>query len=495
VSPEILLSLKAFAPELTLVFFLIVLFLMDGAFPSTRSSFAPLILIVVACASAAVVTCQISGQLSPSLAFSGMVANDTFSNFFRYLFFFASAISAYISFGSKELKGKNRMELSLLLLCVTFGLSLMAMASNLLILYIGIETVSIVSFVMAGFKREDVKSNEASFKYLVFGALASGVMIYGFSLVYGYTGSLQYQTIAKFLATPGATAPWAVSVAVVMVYVGLAYKIAAFPMHFWTPDVYEGSPTPIATFFSIGPKAAGFAALLRITLDILAVNTGNGQWKAIDGILVVKGIAIASAATMVVGNLSAMGQRNVKRMLAYSSIAHVGYMLMGLVSLSTVGLSAILFYLVAYCAMNIGAFWVVSIVSDLKDSEDLEAFRGLGWQMPVLGVCMAIFLFSLTGIPLFAGFIGKFLIFSSVLNTPGFLWLALLGVLNSVVSLYYYTKILKSLWLERPVQPASLALSWYDGIGLIGLATPTVVLGLYFTPVIHFAEASLAAIL
>jgi NADH-quinone oxidoreductase subunit N len=217
------------------------------------------------------------------------------------------------------------------------------------------------------------------------------------------------------------------------------------------------------------------------------------------GLSWVHGVAVVSAITMVVGNLSAIGQKNVKRMLAYSSIAHVGYMLMGLVGLNSFGLMAILFYLIAYCAMNLGAFWVVSIVADLKGGADLQDFRGLGWTSPLLGVVMAIFLFSLTGIPLFAGFIGKFLLFAAVLKTPGFLWLAILGVLNSVVSLYYYSKVLKAMWLERPVSletnPQPLKVSMYHAVALVGLALPTMVLGLYFAPVMRFAEKSLAALL
>ncbi|MFM8313602.1 MAG: NADH-quinone oxidoreductase subunit N, partial [Deltaproteobacteria bacterium] len=254
-------------------------------------------------------------------------------------------------------------------------------------------------------------------------------------------------------------------------------------------------PTPVATFFSVGPKAAGFAAFLRMVLTVFAAKTAEGNWQMLPGISLTSAIAVISALTMVVGNLSAIGQTNVKRILAYSSIAHVGYMLMGLVTLDRSGLTAIIFYLIAYCAMNIGAFWVVGVVSNLRGREDLDAFRGMGWSMPVLGTCMGVFIFSLTGIPMFSGFIGKFLIFGSVIKSGGFLWLALLGVLNSVVSLYYYIKILKSMWLDKPEIAESLTLSPYHAFGLVGLAIPTVVLGLYFTPILEFAERTLSNIL
>ncbi|MCB0416326.1 MAG: NADH-quinone oxidoreductase subunit N, partial [Bdellovibrionales bacterium] len=418
-----------------------------------------------------------------------------FSAFFRYVFLFSCAAGTYLAFGSKELEKQNRMEFSLLIVCVTFGMCLMAISTHLLMLYIGIETVSILSFVMAGFKSEDLRASEASFKYFIFGAFASALMLYGFSLIYGLTGSLQYGEIAQYVQANLGNMPYLLPLSLILVYSGLAYKISAFPMHFWTPDVYEGSPTPVASFFSVGPKAAGFAAILRFFLDILSYDAASGSWKAIGGEQLVSVVAIISAITMTVGNLSAIGQNSVKRMLAYSSIAHVGYMLMGILTLDTFGLGAILFYIIAYCAMNFGAFWVVSIVADLKGSDRLDAFRGLGWSMPVLGVTMVIFLASLAGIPMFSGFIGKMLIFGAIVKTPGLLWLAVLGVLNSVVSLYYYAKILRELWLEgrEPGNPSELSI--YHGVALVGLAIPTVVLGLWFAPVIHFVERSIATIL
>lgn len=494
---ETLLNLKLFAPETLLVGLLVLLFVADAFVPRTRSNLFPLIATLVACVAGMALTYKLSFK-PPSGFFSNLVANDGLAAFFRYVFFFSCAAGMYVAYGSREVRDKSRMEFSLLLVCVTFGMSLMAIAANLLILYIGIETVSIVSFVMAGFNRENLRSNEASLKYLVYGALASGLMLYGISILYGYTGSLHYAEMAKYLAANAATMPFIVSLAILLLYAGLAFKISAFPMHFWTPDVYEGSPTPVAAFFSIGPKAAGFAALIRLFLDVFAVKSGDGSWKALEGTTLVPALAVLSALTMTVGNLSAIGQTNVKRLLAYSSIAHVGYLLMGLVSLNENGILAVLFYIVVYCAMNMGAFWVVGIVSDMKGSEDIEAFRGVGWTHPYLGTCMGIFLFSLTGIPVFAGFVGKFLLFGAVLNAPGYLWLALIGVLNSVISLYYYAKVVKAMWLDQPAQTESAAtakLSLYHALGLALLALPTVVLGLFFTPVLRLAKASIAAFL
>jgi len=493
VSGETLHNIKLLAPEVCLTLFLCLLFVVDGILPKMRTNRFSMITTVVGCLAALVLTCKV-GQ-TPEAYFGGMVVNDGLTKFFRYFFYFTAAVSSYLAFGSNEIEKQSRMEFSLLLLCTTIGMGIMATASNLLVLYMGIEMVSIISFVMAGFKRDNLRSNEASFKYLVFGGVASGLMIYGFSLMYGLTGSLNYPQIAAYLTSTQGNLGLVFWLALVLIYGGLAYKISAFPMHFWAPDVYEGAPTPVATFFSVGPKAAGFAAFIRIFLTVFSVKTAEGNWQMINGISLAHVIAIISALTMLVGNLSAIGQTNVKRILAFSSIAHVGYMLMGLVTLDRSGLTAIIFYLIAYCAMNLGAFWVVSVVSNIRGREDLDAFRGLGWSMPVLGTCMAVFIFSLTGIPMFSGFIGKFLIFGSVIKSGGFLWLALLGVLNSVVSLYYYVKILKSMWLDKPESQESLSLSFYHAVGLVGLAIPTIVLGLYFTPILEFAERTLSNIL
>lgn len=486
---QVLADLSLFYPEAALIGLLVLLFVVDAALPSSRSDNFPLFLVITGCLLAIVLT--VKTPISPTPIFSGLAASDGITAFFRYVFYFAAACCAYAALGSKELESTGRNEFLILLLCVTFGMSLMAMSNNFLMLYIGIETVSIVSFALAGFNRASIRSNEAAFKYLVYGALSSGLMIYGVSLIYGFAGSLTYQEVSKYLVANAGQHPFLLITALVFVYAGFAYKISSFPFHFWTPDVYEGAPTPVVTFFSVGPKAAGFAAVLRFVLGVLSTKSGDGVWAALPGLSLPQVIAAISALTMIVGNFSAIAQTNVKRMMAYSSIAHVGYMLMGLVALETYGVAAILFYVVAYCVMNIGAFWIVSIVADWKKDEDLDAFSGIGWKNPVLGTCMAVFLFSLTGIPLFSGFIGKFLLFGAVIKTQGFLWLALVGVLNSVVSLYYYSKILKAMWLERPSGGEVLALPKFQMAGLLLLAVPTIILGVYFAPLLEFANNAL----
>ena len=492
---NVLMNLRLFGPEATLAIVLVLLFLVDAFLPKSRQSFLPLVVVIIGCIFAAYVTSQLN--IAPGLFFDGLVANDGLSAFFRYIFVFTLAMALYLAYGSKEVPKEARIEMAILLVCVTFGMSLMAISTNLLMLWLGVETVSILSFVLAGFRRENLRSNEASFKYLVYGTLASGLMLYGMSLIYGFAGSLHYAELGQYFTQHSGELPYTLGLSILLVFAGLAYKISAFPLHFWTPDVYEGSPTPVAAFFSVGPKAAGFAAVLRLFLCVFSVKTSPMQWHSVAGLNLPHALAVIAALTMIVGNLSALGQTNVKRMLAYSSIAHVGYMLAGLVALNSASLTALLFYIIAYCAMNLGAFWVVGVVSDRRGSEDLEAFRGIGAKTPVLGVCMAVFLFSLTGLPLFSGFVGKFLLFGAILQAPGYLWLALFGVLNSVISLYYYVRVLKSMWIDNP--PAgdggAVALPLYHAIPLLGLAIPTVILGLFFTPILEFAQRSVASFL
>ena len=325
-------------------------------------------------------------------------------------------------------------------------------------------------------------------KYVVYGATASGVMIYGFSLLYGMTGSTQISEIGRVLAM--GTAPLPASLAAVMVTVGFGYKIAAVPFHMWSPDVYEGAPTPVTAFLSVGPKAEGFAVLVRFFYTVFASPEGAGEmWKISSSVDWTFLFAVLSAVTMTVGNLLAVNQKNVKRLLAYSSIAHAGYMLMGFVLLTAVGLKAILFYLVVYLFMNLGAFYAVVLVANGSRSEDISDFSGLGGRAPIVAVSLAIFLFALTGIPPFSGFIGKVYLFAEVINR-GVYWLALVAALNSVISLYYYARIVKVMFLEDPTQAGELPVAFVPRVMLGILVVPTLLLGIYWEPVIRVAEAS-----
>jgi NADH-quinone oxidoreductase subunit N len=288
--------------------------------------------------------------------------------------------------------------------------------------------------------------------------------------------------------------PEAVFVAVICMLAGFGYKISAAPFHMWTPDVYEGAPTPVTAFLSVGPKAAGFAILVRFFADALAARGSMGgtvgtPWPIVGGVL--------AMATMTVGNLSALGQNNVKRMLAYSSIAHAGYMLLGFCVFSDAGTAAILFYIATYCFMNLGAFLIVIAVAEQSDGDEtIGAFRGLGTRAPVLAVCMAVFLFSLTGLPPFAGFVGKFYIFASLLRAGGswYWFVAIVGVLNSVVSLFYYARVLRAMYLTPAVETTDIDVRPMFGATTLVLTLPVIVLGVDWGPVYDFVTRSLAMV-
>jgi NADH-quinone oxidoreductase subunit N len=380
---------------------------------------------------------------------------------------------------------------------LTLGMNLMAESRSLLMIYLSLEIVSVISFVMAGFKINDAKSSEAALKYVIFGGVASGIMLYGMSWIFGLCQSLNLADISRRvmeLSTAEQKVPEVVFVAVVCMLAGFGYKISAAPFHMWTPDVYEGAPTTVTAFLSVGPKAAGFAILIRFFADALSARgTLSGAvttpWPVVGGVL--------AMATMAVGNLSALGQNNVKRMLAYSSIAHAGYMLLGFCVFNDAGTAAILFYVATYCLMNLGAFLVVIAVAEKSQGdESIEAFRGLGSRSPVLAICMAIFLFSLTGLPPFAGFVGKFYIFASLLRAGGsWNWIiATVGVINSVVSLFYYARVLKAMYLLPAEKEAALAVRPSFGATTLALAVPTLGLGVYWGPVYDFVTRALVMV-
>jgi NADH-quinone oxidoreductase subunit N len=442
---------------------------------------------------------QLAGLIPSMNLFGGLLAFDPFSHLLRVVFAFVAAIvvifaapSAETGAGTRKRKGAG--EFFTLLLIITLGLNLMVMSRNLLMIYLSLEMVSVISFVLAGFKIDNRKSAEGALKYVIFGGMASGIMLYGMSWIFGISQSLDIGEIGNQIAMATAQngrVPLVILVGVVFMLAGFGYKISAAPFHMWTPDVYEGAPTSITAFLSVGPKAAGFAVLLRFFEEgVKATTHFDGQltpWAMLAGLL--------AMATMTVGNFSALHQDNVKRMLAYSSIAHAGYMLLGFAVFDQQGKQAILFYILTYAFMNLGAFLVVAAVAERSQgSEQLEAFRGLGGRSPVLAVMMAIFLFSLTGLPPFAGFVGKFYIFAALLRAGGsWNWiLATVGVLNSVVSLFYYARVLRAMYFTKADQPEQVTVRTSWGTTIVALAVPTVVLGVYWGPVYDFMTSSLS---
>jgi NADH-quinone oxidoreductase subunit N len=434
--------------------------------------------------------------------FGGQLAFDRYAIVFRGLFALITAMvlvcalpSAEAAHGSEEHRGAA--EFITLLLVVSIGMNFMAMSRSLLMIYLSIEIVSVISFVMAGFKLNDRKSSEAALKYVVFGGVSSGIMLYGMSWLYGLTRSLLLPEISERILQMTAKeghVPEVVFMAAICLLAGFGYKISAAPFHMWAPDVYEGSPTTVTAFFSVGPKAAGFAVLIRFFSEALAahgsvVGTAQSPWPVVGGIL--------AMATMTVGNLSALQQNNVKRMLAYSSIAHAGYMLLAFTVFTPDGIAAVVFYIFTYCLMNLGAFLVVIAVADRNGGDEtVGAFTGLGTRAPILALTMAVFLFSLTGLPPFAGFVGKFYIFAALLRAGGkysdWYWtLAAVGVLNSVVSLFYYARILRTMYFTKADKPGEVNVRPLYGVATLTLLVPTLGLGLYWGPVYDFVARSM----
>jgi len=423
--------------------------------------------------------------------FNRSMVVDGFALYFKLLLSLAAVGTIWMSLGSREVRTANQGEYYALLLASTLGMFFMASATNLLMAYLSLEFVSLTSYVLSGYTRHSRRAGEAALKYLIYGGVASGTMIYGMSWIYGLTGSLDFQEISTALAQQTSD-PLPLFVALVLVTAGLGYKIAAFPFHMWAPDVYQGAPIPVTAFLAVGSKAAGFALLIRFFYTGVAHATGLGGWAYSGGVDWAELVTVLCILTMTFGNLAALNQQaNVKRLLAYSSIAHAGYTLMGFVVLTDEGLRAMLFYLTIYYLMNLGAFVVVMVVSNSTGREDLDGYRGLAWRGGALpAVAMAIFMFSLTGLPPLAGFVGKFYLFAAVVQQKLY-FLALAGIANSVVSLFYYAKVVRTMFLDQPVGGEGVVtVDAWNG-ALLGLLTvATVLLGVAWGPLFDLADRS-----
>jgi NADH-quinone oxidoreductase subunit N len=482
-------SLSFFYPEIILTGTILLLVVLDLMVKSRR---AMTVLAALGCIAALIATFDLYGA-QPGWLFHRMIVLDNFSLFFKVVALAATLLTIWISQFSNEIRLVHHGEYYTLLLTCALGMFFMASASNLLTAYLSLELVSLTSYVLTGFLPHNRRSSEAALKYLIYGGVASGTMIYGMSWIFGMAGTLDYGAIQTFLAH-NQTNKVAVFMAFVFIMAGFGYKIVFVPFHMWSPDVYQGAPTPFTAFLSVASNAAGIAIMIRFFFPGVSQATPGGDWNFISGVEWPHVLLFVSMVTMTVGNLSALNQRNLKRMLAYSGIAHAGYMLMGLAVLTNDGLSAILFYVVVYLIMNLGAFLVVVMIANATGDEDIDNFRGLAWRGAVVpAICLAIFLFSLTGLPPFAGFIGKFFLFAAVLKQGGaFVMLALVAIINSVISLYYYAKVVKTMFLDAPdpsdvvVAPAARNLTL-----LIPLTVLTVVLGVYFSPLAQYTSQSL----
>jgi NADH-quinone oxidoreductase subunit N len=479
-NPQLLLDLRQFYPEIILTAALLCVVIADFSFPKIRRS------LTFALASLGLIAAFLYSVFlfhePAGTMFYGVVAIDPMAVFFKCFLILTSFLVLLASPGSKELPQRHLGEFYALLLSVTLAMLLLASSVDLLMLYLSLEMVSLGSYIMVGYMRSDRQSNEASLKYLLFGAVATGCMLYGITLLYGLTGTTKIAAIREVLASgmfAGSNSSMLL-IATVLILAGFGFKTAAVPFHFWCPDVYTGAPTPVTAFLSVAPKAAGFAILIRFFFTGLSSSSANpGYWTLFSytdwQILVL----VISIITMLLGNLAALRQDNMKRMLAYSSIAHAGYIMMGAVVLNSQGLQSILIYLITYLFMNLGAFLIVIEVFNRTGSFDLKDYRGLYRRSPFLTISMTIFLLSLMGIPPFAGFFGKLYVFGAAVNT-NLTWFAVIGALNSVVAVYYYARVIKTMIIESQEDMAKFQIPWTSHVMVWIMLIPTIGLMLFW---------------
>ncbi|KRB80709.1 NADH-quinone oxidoreductase subunit N [Sphingomonas sp. Root710] len=412
--------------------------------------------------------------------FDGLYIADNFGSFAKLLIYIAAAVSVIIAPGFFARAGALRAEYPILILFSAVGMGMMVSAGDLLTLYVGLELQSLSAYVLASFMRRDSRSAEAGLKYFVLGALASGILLYGISLLYGFTGTTMFAGISDSLAKGITTGQL---FGMVFILAGLAFKISAVPFHMWTPDVYEGAPTPVTAFFASAPKVAGMALLMRVSVD--ALGSGTDAWRQI--------VIFSALASTILGGVAAIGQSNIKRLLAYSSINNVGFALFGLAAGTPEGVAATMTYMAVYVAMTLGSFLCVLQMRDASGEpvETIASLSGLSRSRPGLAAALAIFMFSLAGIPPLFGFWPKFLVFDALVRN-GFWPLAMVGIATSVIGAFYYLKIVKTMYFDDPAPEYAPAASKLEG-GLITLSALAVSpLGYLAIPLLDVASMNAA---
>lgn len=412
--------------------------------------------------------------------FSGSFISDGYSMFFKIIFLVNLVLCILMSARYLRVERALRGEYFGLLMFATSGMMIMASAGDLIVFYVGLELMALSTYVLAGFFRGSVKSNEAAMKYFLLGAFSSAILLYGISMIYGLTGTTDISQLSVILTDPEKQSSPVLLLSVVMFVVAFGFKIAAAPFHMWAPDVYEGAPTPVTAFMSVGPKAAGFAAMGRVFLVALA--SVEVSWTQI--------LIPVAILTMAVGNIMAISQTNIKRMLAYSSIAHAGYALLGIIAGSSEGVAAMMNYLMIYAFMNIGAFAVIILLrSEGFVGEALSDYEGLSKTHPLVSALMLVFMFALTGIPPTAGFMGKFYLFVALIEA-GYAWLAVVAVAFSAISAYFYLRIVMLMYMKDPKDHPVLSLSPSLGLSLGLTAIMVILIGVLPTVLIEMARAA-----
>ncbi|HEV8441582.1 MAG TPA: NADH-quinone oxidoreductase subunit N [Methylomirabilota bacterium] len=477
------IDLRAIGPVLVLSATAILVMLLDLVPPRDRKDHLGFVGLVGVLASL-ILTLRMWG--SDLHAFRGMVALDSYALFFNLVIGYATGLVLLLSMDYLRRQGMESGEFYILVLFSAVGMMLMASATDLIVIFLALETMSLSLYVLAGFFRGRAQAGEASMKYFLLGAFASGFFLYGIALIFGATGSTNLDKIANAMGAGAARDPLLV-IGVGLLLVGFGFKISSVPFHMWTSDVYEGAPTAVTAFIATGSKAAAFAALLRVLLA--AVRPAALDWTPL-----LWGLAVLS---MTVGNVIAIAQQNLKRMLAYSSIAHVGYMLVGVVAGGAPGHGSVLFYLLVYTFTTAGAFGVILLLErNGREAVSLEDYGGLATRHPVMALALSIFLLSLIGIPPTAGFVGKFYLFGAAVRA-GYVWLAVIGVLNSAVAAYYYLRLIVYMYMREPEAggPTVLVPSFAGSLALVVALWGVVQLGVLPAPLLDLAQSAVTPLL
>jgi NADH-quinone oxidoreductase subunit N len=480
--PEI--NLYLIAPEMIVTAFGFLVLLMDVLLPKGERKGYLGVTSLIGIFFAGLYTVPQMGSVRSG--FEGMFISDGYAVFFKLIFLIIAFLTVLISMGYVRREMIEFGEYYALILFATLGMMLMAAGTHLITIFLGLETMSIAIYVLAGMMREDKRSVEAALKYFLLGAFATGFLLYGIALIYGATGSLYLKDIAAYVVSKNLLGSPMLLMSLVFLTIGFGFKIASVPFHMWTPDVYEGAPTSITAFMATGVKAAAFSALVRVFFS--ALPAFRADWTSIMWVICV--------ATMTVGNIVAISQTNIKRMLAYSSIAHAGYILVAFVAGNDLGTSGILFYLMTYAFMNIGAFTVVILLGKKGEENTLISdYAGIGFKYPLLAASMTIFLLSMAGIPPLGGFMAKFYVFSAAVKSK-FYWLAIIGVLNSAVSVYYYLRVTVLMYFrESEREIVGLQFSPAPVLALILAVIGTLYMGIFPANVLSLAQQSIAGLM
>ncbi|MGI4991275.1 NADH-quinone oxidoreductase subunit N [Halobacteriovorax sp. GFR7] len=485
-----LASISHYIPELLVCFTMGALILIESTYGndekgSSKNMFYWGSMLGLLCA----LIYQVKGLgIEPTHIFTKSLVIDHFSGFAKIVMILSTAGVIYLSKISKDLYEGTKAEYTILAMGVLVGGMLLASANNMLLFYLGIETLSLLSYAMAALKKNDERSTEAGLKYVLYGGVTAGMMLFGMSHIFGVLGTINFSELMPMLSTLSTEQTAILIPSFLLFFVGIGYKISCVPFHMWSPDVYEGSPLPVTAFFSLVPKFAGIVAFARLTQVFFGGDVGvlKDSWLVL--------LSIVAALTMTVGNVSAIGQRSIKRMLAFSSISHAGVMMLGAIVLGKSGWTAILFYSVTYLFMTLVAFYVASFIQDHYGNDHIDRFSGLIKKHPVMAIAMTITMFSLAGLPPLSGFVAKFNILAAIIDKK-FYVLAVITALNSVISLYYYMKVVRVMILKDAESDEQIGGFGFINQLVIGAYTlPVVLLGIFWQKLIALANGALLLI-